>query len=110
MGRLRKFKGQSKLKKAAMNILVKMTNPKDIEGLREEFEKIDNDHSGFIEFKELEKALHSSNISMAKEEIDQIIKELDYDGNEMINYSEFIAATISVKKILTHEKLDALFN
>ena len=47
---------------------------------------------------------------MPKEEIDRIIKELDYDGNEMINYSEFIAATLSVKKILTHERLDALFN
>jgi hypothetical protein len=60
--RLRKFKGQSKLKKAAMNILVKMTNPKDLEDLRGEFEKIDVDHSGFIEFKELEKALGSSNV------------------------------------------------
>lgn len=93
-----------------MNILVKMTNPKDLEDLRTEFEKIDGDHSGFIEFKELDRALRHSNISMAKVEVDHIIKELDYDGNEMINYSEFIAATISVKKILTHERLDALFN
>jgi len=29
--RLREFRGQSKLKKAAMNMLVKMINPKDIE-------------------------------------------------------------------------------
>ena len=27
----------------------------------------------------------------------------------MINYSEFLAATVSVKQILTHEKLEALF-
>ena len=53
-----------------MNILVKMTNPKDLEDLRTEFEKIDGDHSGFIEFKELEKALHKSNIRIPKEEID----------------------------------------
>lgn len=33
--RLKAFKGSSKLKKAALNVLVKMLNPKDIEKLRE---------------------------------------------------------------------------
>ena len=28
----------------------------------------------------------------------------------MINYSEFMAATISIKQILTHDKLLAVFN
>lgn len=107
---LREFRGQSKLKKAALNILVKMMNPNDLSDLRQEFQKIDTDHSGLIEFKELEKALKNSNIKLDYDEIDQIIKELDYDGNEMINYSEFLAATISIKKILTHEKLLAVFN
>lgn len=97
-----------------MNMLVKMINPKDIEFLRNEFQKIDTDNSGFIEFKELERALLGSNIfgkgpSITPDEIDMIIKELDYDGNDMINYSEFLAATISVKQILTHEKIEALF-
>lgn len=40
-----------------MNILVKMTNPKELEDLRKEFQKIDSDNSGMIELKELEKAL-----------------------------------------------------
>jgi len=61
----------------------------------------------------LEKALFNSGTQkgfhITPDEIDQIIKELDYDGNEMINYSEFLAATISVKHILTHEKIEALF-
>lgn len=35
--KLREFKGSSKFKKAALNILVKMLNPKEIEDLREEF-------------------------------------------------------------------------
>jgi hypothetical protein len=35
--RLREFKGSSKLKKAALNVLVKMLNPTEIEYLRTEF-------------------------------------------------------------------------
>ena len=37
------------------------------------------------------------------------MEELDYNGNHLINYTEFLAATISVHKFLTHQKLDALF-
>lgn len=92
-----------------MNLLVKMLHPRDVEKLRLEFQKIDTDNSGFIEFKELEEVLRNANYKLPEKEIDMIIEELDYDGNRMINYSEFLAATISIKKILTHEKLEALF-
>jgi serine/threonine protein kinase len=34
MKKLREFKGSSTLKKAALNVLVKMLNPREIEGLR----------------------------------------------------------------------------
>jgi len=47
--RLRQFKGSSILKKAALNVLVKMLSPNDVENLREMFQKIDTDNSGFIE-------------------------------------------------------------
>ena len=34
---------------------------------------------------------------------------VDYGGNGKINYSEFLAATVSVRSVLTGEKLQALF-
>jgi hypothetical protein len=37
MKKLKEFKGSSTLKKAALNVLVKMLNPKEIESLRLEF-------------------------------------------------------------------------
>ncbi len=46
---------------------------------------------------------------MSAMEIKEIIQNLDYSGNHKINYSEFLAATISVQKFLTHQKLEALF-
>ena len=44
-----------------------------------------------------------------EDEINSIITEVDYHGNNKINYTEFLAATISVKKILTNERLLAMF-
>ena len=96
MDRLKHFKGTSKLKKAALNVLVKMLNPKDIQNLREVFQSIDKDNSGFIELSELEQAIKEAKFDLTAKEIRNIILELDYSGNQMINYSEFLAATISV--------------
>ena len=42
---------------------------------------------------------------MDKEEIQAIIKELDFADNKRINYSEFIAATINVQEFLSEERL-----
>ena len=43
------------------------------------------------------------------EEIKAIVKNVDYAGNGKINYSEFLAATIEIKQVLTYDRLWALF-
>ena len=47
------FKGRSHLRRASLNILVKMVNPKEFVDLRAAFNKIDKDLSGTIEASEL---------------------------------------------------------
>mgnify|MGYP002632395295 CR=1 FL=1 len=106
---LRKYRGQSILKRAAMNVLVKHIDSSQIQSLKNEFEKIDVDFSGFLEIKEMEKAIATSGIEMTIEEIKQIVKELDYADNKKINYSEFISATINANEFLTENKINALF-
>jgi len=69
------------LKKAAMNVLVKHLNQNQINDLKHEFEKVDTDFSGFLEIKELEKAIESANFNMTSEEIKKIINELDFAEN-----------------------------
>ena len=47
---------------------------------------------------------------MGQEEIQAIIKELDFAENKRINYSEFIAATINLQDFLSEQRLQAIFN
>ena len=49
-------------------------------------------------------------MEMPDQEIDDIIGQLDYARNGKINFTEFLAATIDVKKFLTDERLEALFS
>ena len=46
---------------------------------------------------------------MSSQRIKSIMINVDYEGNGKINYSEFLAATVSVRSVLTNEKLYALF-
>ena len=51
------YRGASTLKKAALNLLVKVIDPKSIKALREQFEAIDVDGSEIIHPKELTRAI-----------------------------------------------------
>lgn len=106
---MKEYKGVSALKKVAMNFLVKMADNKDIEKLREAFIAMDLDSTGDIQANELKIALMKADFMCSDEDIEQIINEVDYGGDKIINYSEFLSATISVKEILTEEKLLAIF-
>lgn len=106
---LKNYRGESLLKKAAMNVLVKHLGPTQINRLKAEFEKIDKDYSGFLEIQELEQAIKNADFNMSSEEIRQIVSELDFADNKKINYSEFIAATINAAEFLTEDKLEAIF-
>ena len=80
-----------------MNILVKMTDQTKIDGLREQFVAIDKDGTGMINAKELRDAIAVSDMGITQEQIDKIIDEVDYFGNQKINYTEFLVATMDVK-------------
>lgn len=109
---LMNYRKRSTLKNAAVNILVKHLDAKELQCLRDEFEKIDKDGSGYIEIDELREALTNRNLKQSTEEIQAIIDQLDYANNDKINYTEFIAATIDVRKIINQDerKLKAIFN
>jgi len=106
---LTNFKGSSRFKKAAMNLFVKTSNAKEFDQLRKEFEKLDEDHTGQVDAEELSKALKKSDINFPEDRIEAIINEIDHKGNNSINYTEFLAATMTARKLLNENRLVMLF-
>ena len=71
MENLVEYRGSSRLKRAALNILVKMLPHSEIKKLREQFELIDTDSSGIIDANELANAMKQNpKIQISDEEID----------------------------------------
>ena len=81
----------------------------EIDNLRTQFKAIDLNKSGLITMEELANAIQSLNIKLDEEEVKHMVQEMDYVGNGKINYSEFLAATLSAKNTLTDETLWRLF-
>ena len=60
--RLKDYRSVSALKRAAMNILVKMADTKEIEKLREMFVEIDKESTGMISVVDLKEALTTAKV------------------------------------------------
>jgi calcium-dependent protein kinase len=108
--KLREYKGVSHLKRAAINILVKMSNEDETKTMTEQFRRLDIDGSGMISIDEMTLFMTQRNSEISSDEIKRIFKEVDYVGNGKINYSEFLSATLDIQHFLTDSKLRSVFN
>lgn len=93
---LKNYKACSILKREALAVLVKLLSEDKILELKEIFKNIDMNCSGTISVDELKTALKETGIRIKSSQVKKIVQNLDYQENGQINYSEFLAATISL--------------
>lgn len=65
-----KYKNMSKLKKAAMNLLVKQLQPTQYIDLYSQFSALDQENDGFISAKDLMQAVEKLGLRLCETEID----------------------------------------
>ena len=64
------------------------------EEILEAFLKLDKDGNGYLNAKELRKALKSLSQKLSKDEVKEIIASVDKDGDGRINIEEFYALVV----------------
>eukprot|EP01022_Parablepharisma_sp_SALTPOND_P005623 TRINITY_DN1230_c0_g1_i1.p1 TRINITY_DN1230_c0_g1~~TRINITY_DN1230_c0_g1_i1.p1 ORF type:complete len:1000 (+),score=80.24 TRINITY_DN1230_c0_g1_i1:84-3002(+) len=106
---LKKYSGYSKLRKRALNILVHYIKEKDIMKFQKMFIKLDTNNTGLITCKELQMCLKSEGYDIPAEELEDLAKNVSYEGDAFINYTDFLAATLATQVFFTEEKLWELF-
>ena len=80
----------------------------DFKTLREAFRALDTENLGMLSMQEIKQAFKDS--SMNADDVDRIFRTLDTNGDGLINYSEFLAATVDKKKALTMQNLQFAFH
>ncbi|URE21502.1 hypothetical protein MUK42_10586 [Musa troglodytarum] len=77
-----------------MSRKVKETNVE--EELKEAFKVFDKDQNGYISASELRNVMMNLGEKLTDEEVDQMIREADLDGDGQVNYEEFVRMMMAV--------------
>ena len=106
---LQNFQYTNILQKETFYYLAKLSNDKEILKLKKAFEIIDKDNSGEIEYEEIPNIFHDLGIQASEDELKSIFRSLDFHCDGKVNYSEFLAGTLSSLKMYKDDKLLSAF-
>lgn len=111
MEQMVRFLQQNRLKRIALNIIARQVQDDEILVLRKAFMDFDADHSGTLTVEEMTRVLRKQHID--EEGISRmkaIMNHLDEDSSGEVEYTEFIAATMSPELYLQEPVCKAAFN
>lgn len=105
---IRNFRADHKLVQAVLAFWAFMANSEETERLRKIFFELDTNGDGELQLCEIKEAYEKNGLSGL--DVEEIVRQLDSDGNGSISYTEFIMATMNKKKMLTEEKMKQAFD
>ncbi|CAL9052493.1 calmodulin-like [Musa acuminata AAA Group] len=80
-----------------LNLMARKVKETNIEEeLKEAFKVFDKDQNGFISAAELRNVMINLGEKLTDEEVDQMIREADLDGDGQVNYEEFVRMMMAV--------------
>lgn len=74
-------------------------SPTQVNMYRQAFARMDFDNNGTIDKDELRVSLSYLNIVPSREEVEDLIKDIDMDDNGIIDFSEFLTFMVNLKKL-----------
>lgn len=104
---IRQFNKSTKLKEAFDTFIVtQVMRPEDLKDQRLIFHNLDTNGDGVISRQELERwYLDFMPENEVRVLVDKIMQHVDSDNNGVIDYTEFLRATVDMKKLLSEQNL-----
>jgi len=102
------YSGANKLSRAVLTYIASRLTDDEVKKLKDAFQKIDVNKDGMLTLEELKNAVNQ-NPDVHVMNIEQIFKTIDTDNSGVINYTEFLAASIDKRIYLQEDKLRDAF-
>merc|ERR1719375_3112021 len=106
---LRAFRQKDRLQKVALQMIAKYIDDNKVDDLKKMFASMDADGNGTLTLQEMKEGLEKNGLKDLVAEMEETMKQLDNDGSGLIDYSEFLAATMSRKVYLQYDYLWQVF-
>jgi len=100
---LRGFRSQNKLKKAALHVIASQLGEAQIKALRDTFIALDGNGDGLLTAAEMKEGLTRCGLKEIPPDLQQIMEDVDSDGSGVIDYTEFLAASLDRKVYMAED-------
>jgi calcium-dependent protein kinase len=106
---LKSFRFLNKIQETIYYFMISTMATKERKELMEAFKILDADRDGVLTKTELGAGFTKGELTIGEAELDDLMTRLDWNQDEIINYTEFVAAAIDKQKILSDERMTACF-
>lgn len=107
--RLKQFSVMNKLKKRALRVIAEHLSVEEAAGIKEGFQLMDTGNKGKIDINELRAGLNKLGHQMADADLQILMDAGDVDKDGFLNYGEFVAISVHLKKMGNDEHLRKAF-
>ncbi|KAL3617497.1 Calcium-dependent protein kinase 13 [Castilleja foliolosa] len=108
--RLKQFSLMNRFKRKALRVIADFLSNEEVEGIKEIFTKIDADNDGIVSTEELKAGLQKLNSQLAESEVQMLIEAVDINGKGTLDYGEFLAISLHLKRMANDEHLHKAFS
>ena len=107
---LREFHGTHKLKRAAIGVVAQHMNSEELGDLERMFKDIDTEGRGYIAVEDFTRAIRDSGDEGLVGAMDELVDEVDADGDGKVDWEEFLAVGVKRSTYLQEEHLRRAFD
>lgn len=101
--KLRAFRSRNKFVKAALHVIAAELSEMQIKSLRDTFISLDSNGDGLLTLSELRDGLKQAGLAVMPSELRKIMEGIDADGSGVIDYTEFLAATLQRRHLVQED-------
>lgn len=107
--RLKQFSVMNKFKKRALTVIAEFLSVEEAAGIKEAFDMIDTDKKGKINLGELRVGLQKLGHHIPDADLQILMDAADVDGDGSLNYGEFVAVSVHLRRMANDEHLHKAF-
>jgi len=107
---LRSFHSENRLKKAALHIVASHLDDAQLGRLRETFNCLDANGDGMLSLEELKRVLNQEGLEDLTADLEHMVRGIDVDHSGAIDYTEFLAASLSGRETISRQALWSAFS
>ncbi|CAL9205874.1 unnamed protein product [Musa hybrid cultivar] len=108
--RLQQFSVMNKFKKKALRVVAEYLSVEEVADIKDMFEKMDINKNGKITFEELKFGLRKLGHQIPDADVQILMEAVNVDGTGTLDYGEFVAVSIHLRKIGNDEHLHKAFS